>query len=126
MIDMNDEFRAIAPPIKRMEAIAIPEVETLGLPSGAMLHIYNNTDNDFSHITVLTPGGQAESRTPGISALRSMMMREGTADYSGEEIAAILDYNGAWIKTASTRTIHSPVCSRSTRGLKRCSPPWSR
>lgn len=98
MIDMNDEFRAIAPPIKRMEAIAIPEVETLGLPSGAMLHTYNNTDNDFSHITVLTPGGQAESRTPGISALRSMMMREGTADYSGEEIAAILDYNGAWIK----------------------------
>ena len=39
MIDMNDEFRAIAPPIKRMEAIAIPEVETLGLPNGAMLHI---------------------------------------------------------------------------------------
>lgn len=95
---MNDDFRAIAPPIKRMEAITIPEVETMELPNGALLHIYHNSDSDISHITVLTPGGQAEGHTPGISALRSVMMREGTADYSGGEIAEILDYNGAWIK----------------------------
>lgn len=98
MIDITDDFRAIAPSIKRMEAITIPEVETILLPNGALLHIYHNSDNDISHITVLTPGGQAEGLTPGIPALRSVMMREGTTDYSGGEIAEILDYNGAWIK----------------------------
>lgn len=68
------------------------------LPSGAELHVLRREGADLCMLTIVVPGGAPEAGSPAVSALRSVLLREGTAAYSGERIADLLDYNGAWLK----------------------------
>ena len=86
------------PPVGELTFPEIPEFQSSVLPSGAELHVLRRESADLCMLTIVMPGGAPEAGSPPLSALRSILLREGTAAYSGERIAYMLDYNGAWLK----------------------------
>ncbi len=86
------------PPVGELTFPEIPEFQSSVLPSGAELHVLRREGADLCMLTIVVPGGAPEAGSPAVSALRSVLLREGTAAYSGERIADLLDYNGAWLK----------------------------
>lgn len=77
--------------------LTLPTLRERTLPCGMRLYIYDRCDAEVNYLSVVTPRGQAEAHSPAMATLTSIMQREGSADYSGEEIAGILDHNGAWL-----------------------------
>lgn len=98
--------RAIPPKIHNFGLLSFPEVNTSVLSNGITIHTISGGDSEVNRITITLPGGAAESPSPGISSLALSMLLEGTTTHSGEEIANILEYNGAWTST-SVSTHHS-------------------
>ncbi len=94
--------RQIPPKILSLPTLTIPEVCCIDHPTGMRFLFYSRCDKTVARITVITEGGIAEARTPAMAVLAANMQREGTATMSGAEIADLLDYNGAWIKSVAT------------------------
>jgi len=97
---MNTEsFRSIPPPVSAITDLSLPSLRTRILSSGIKILIYDKCDADVTYISVVTPGGQSESLSPAVATLNAILHREGSQSYSGQQIAEILDNNGAWISS---------------------------
>lgn len=100
--------RVIAPQINSFGTLYFPDVCTTVLSNGITLHTISGGDSEVNRITITLPGGDAESPAPGVSSIALAMLLEGTKSHSGDEIANILEYNGAWTNTAVS-THHSSL-----------------
>lgn len=100
--------RTIAPYIHNFGTLTLPEVSRTVLSNGITIHTISGGENDVNRLTITLPGGEAESPKAGLCSLATSMLLEGTLYHTGEEIANILEYNGAWINT-STSTHHSSI-----------------
>lgn len=87
--------RAKAPEIHEFGDLTMPEITKTVLDNGLPLYQFNHGSQDVCCLTFVWRGGVAESEAKAIPALVLSMMREGTALHSGEEIADIIEYNGA-------------------------------
>ena len=94
--------RQIAPKISSLPVVTMPEMRCVELSNGMRLLFYNKCDKSVARISVITEGGIAESSTPAVAILAANMQREGVESMLGAEIADMLDYNGAWMKSAAT------------------------
>ncbi|MCM1077719.1 MAG: insulinase family protein [Bacteroides sp.] len=65
----------------------------------------------MSRLTIALPGGEAESPKPGLAACAALMLIEGTKRMTGEEIANMLEYNGAWVNTSVSLHYSSVILS---------------
>lgn len=92
-------FRRIAPRIEQMTAFSLPGIRRRTLPSGIEMLVYDKCDVPVSYITCCAPGGYIELPSQAHGALMAILRREGTRSWSGEEINAALDFNGAWLKS---------------------------
>lgn len=97
----DNTFRTIAPPVRQMTVFSLPAVRHRLLSSGVEMLIYDKCDVPVSYITICTPGGNLELPSPAHGALASILRREGTRSWSGEEINSILDFNGAALKSVT-------------------------
>lgn len=100
--------RTIAPLIHNFGTLTLPHVNKTVLPNGITIHFMSGGDIEVNRLTIALPGGEAESPDAGIASLATSMLLEGTSTHSGEQIANILEYNGAWINTSVT-THHSLI-----------------
>lgn len=100
--------RTIAPYIHNFGTLTLPEVDRTVLSNGITIHTISGGENDVNRLTITLPGGEAESPKAGLCSLATSMLLEGTLYHTGEEIANILEYNGAWINTSSS-THHSSI-----------------
>lgn len=100
MIKENMELnRTIAPPIKEFEKLEIPLCRILILDNGIKLNIIDHGEFDVNRLTMSWNGGAYDVDNFSALMLATELMREGSKSHSGAEIAEILDYNGAWLKS---------------------------
>lgn len=89
--------RKIAPEVKDFRELALPSATQTRLPNGITLHIINGGDNDVCRITIAIPGGEYESPQTMLGSIAMTSLQEGTKHHTGEQIANLFEYNGAWI-----------------------------
>lgn len=95
-------FRAVAPPVSDVVRFSLPQLRTVDLPGPLRLHVYDSCDTPVCYLSALCPGGASEAQSPAVAWLAATTMREGSRNMDGDTIDSILDYNGAWIKSANT------------------------
>lgn len=78
--------------------LAIPAPVVSTLPNGIELYAVNAGDQPLNRITISFGSGMIEATLPDALQLATMLLREGTASYSGSMISETLDYHGAWLK----------------------------
>ena len=108
--------RTTAPAVHDMGPLSLPDDEIITLPNGIKLHTLSGGNTEVSRIKILLPGGIAESAVPQIYQMANSLLLEGTMSHPSDELADILEYNGAW-SGADTSTHHSSLslyCTNST------------
>lgn len=99
-----------------MGPMSLPEADTITLGNGITIHTLSGGNAEVSRIKVLLPGGIAESPVPQLYQMANTLMLEGTLTHPSDELADILEYNGAW-SGVDTSTHHSSLslyCTNST------------
>lgn len=104
--------RKTPPAVKGFGDMQIPEPRHLTLDNGVPLTVLDNGSQEVNRLTLVWDGGICETSFPAIATLAANLMREGTLNHSGAEIAETLEYNGAWIK-GSVHSHHSSVVAYS-------------
>ncbi len=79
--------------------LSIPPCRKLTLDNGITLNVVDHGEFDVNRLTVSWVGGANDVDSFSSLMLATDLMREGTKRRSGAEIAEILDYNGAWLKS---------------------------
>lgn len=100
--------RTTAPTVHDMGPLHLPNDEIVTLPNGIKLHTLSGGNAEVSRIKILLPGGIAESPVPQIYQMANSLLLEGTLSHPSDELADILEYNGAW-SGVDTSTHHSSL-----------------
>lgn len=87
--------RTKAPEIREFGNLVMPEVKKSVLANGIPLYELDHGSQEACCLTCVWRGGIAEGKAKALPALVLSMMREGTTAHSGEEIADIIESNGA-------------------------------
>lgn len=98
--------RRIPPKTYDFGTLRLPPATVTKLANGITVHTVSGGDIDVCKIIIILPGGEQESPEAMMSGIAMLALSEGTYRYSGEQIANIFEYNGAWIGS-STSTHHS-------------------
>lgn len=106
---MTQLNRKQAPEIFAMGHLEMPRITTEVLSNGIHLHSVDRGEDNVNRLTVVVPGGNAESPSPEIGQLAAETCLDGTLNHSGEEIADLLDFNGAWTRGNVSVHHHSLV-----------------
>ncbi|MCD8309633.1 MAG: insulinase family protein [Prevotellaceae bacterium] len=90
--------RSKQPPIRPLADLTLQEPRRTTLPNGVQLNLLDAGDYDVVRIDLLFKGGRWH-QTQSLQALfTNRMSREGTSRYSAAQIAAKLDFYGAWLE----------------------------
>lgn len=109
---MSTLNRSVAPEVKPLSGISMPPLKSYTLSNGVRFNMFNGGDCEVNRLSVVIDGGVAEDDDARRLALMNSVSTEGTAGYTAEDVAEILDYNGSWLTTSesvhhSTRTFFS-------------------
>lgn len=96
---MTSPDRTKAPAIHPLPVMPLPAAVRTPLAGGIEAVSVADDSQPVSRITIVWPVGQADVPDCNTLALMMPMLSEGTATRSGAEIADILEFNGAWMKT---------------------------
>lgn len=91
--------RTIVPKIRDFEHLNIPQCRKLTLDNGINLNVLDHGEFDVNRLTMSWVGGANDVDSFTSLILASDLMREGSELHNGAEIAEILDYNGAWLRS---------------------------
>lgn len=91
--------RKLAPQLTDFGMLTIPECRKLILDNGIKLNIIDQGEFDVNRLTTSWNGGANDVNSFSTLMLATELMREGTERHNGAEIAEILDFNGAWLKS---------------------------
>ena len=105
---MSNLDRKTAPAIKGFGSLNIPKPRTTTLDNGIPLTIIDNGSQEVNRISLIWDGGICETHHPSIASLTANLLREGTKQHTGAEIAETFEYNGAWVKS-NIHSHHSSV-----------------
>ncbi|MCD8288161.1 MAG: insulinase family protein, partial [Porphyromonadaceae bacterium] len=95
--------RYSAPPIKEIEKLTFPEVDTCTLPNGIPFYVIDRGEEELSRVDILFSAGKVQERQPLTAKLTAAMLREGAGGLSSARIAEQLDYYGASLQTLATQ-----------------------
>ena len=95
--------RSTPPPIKEVETLTFPEVDSCCLPNGIPLYIIDRGDQELSRVDILFSAGKVQERQPLTAKFTAAMLREGASGLSSAYIAEKLDYYGATLQTLATQ-----------------------
>lgn len=71
------------------------------LPNGVKLYILNNSDQDVNRFEIIYRGGLFEESKPLQSFALASMLIHGSDEYSSQEVAEILDFNGSQLNATN-------------------------
>lgn len=92
--------RAQAPDIERIRDVKPFQFEKYRLKNNIPLYITPHGDSDLFKLVIRFQGGQSVEKMPLQAQLSIRMLQEGTAGKSAGQIAELLDYFGATLKTS--------------------------
>ena len=91
--------RKIAPKVTDFQQLIMPPCRRLTLDNGITLNIVDQGEFDVNRLTISWIGGANDVNSFSSLMLACDLMREGSSNHSGAEIAETLDFNGAWLKS---------------------------
>lgn len=91
--------RSNAPDVKDFGLLNIPNCRQLILDNGIKLNIIDHGEFDVNRLTISWIGGAYDVESFASLMLACDLMREGSKYHTGAEIAEILDFNGAWLRS---------------------------
>lgn len=94
--------RSKAPEVKPFGRLNVPEENVMTLPNGLMLHVFSGGDQDVARLTLISEGGSSDTDNPCAATFAAELMREGSSTFTGEQVADIMDFNGAWLNCSSS------------------------
>ena len=94
--------RTTTPPVGTFPPLSLPAPGIHALSNGIEIIACNRGDEDVCRIDLMFEGGYYTEQKPGTAALTLLMLKEGAAGKSSEEIAESFDYHGAWLQTSAS------------------------
>lgn len=94
--------RTTTPPVGTFPPLSLPAPGIHALSNGIEIIACNRGDEDVCRIDLIFEGGYYTEQKPGTAALTLLMLKEGAAGKSSEEIAESFDYHGAWLQTSAS------------------------
>lgn len=94
--------RSVTPAVKDFESLNIEPARVLVSAHGIPVQIIEKGDDDVCMFTVLFPAGEMEAPSSEMMKILTSTWREGTTNYSADEIADKLDFYGAWMEISSS------------------------
>ena len=94
--------RTTTPPVGTFPPLSLPAPGIHALSNGIEIIACNRGDEDVCRIDLMLEGGYYTEQKPGTAALTLLMLKEGAAGKSSEEIAESFDYHGAWLQTSAS------------------------
>ena len=91
---MNMLDRSVCPPIRDIQSIVVPEVETISLKNGSRLHCMNVGIDEVVRVTVIVGVGLDVQKVPLSTRMMSSLLFEGTKDMTQTEVAEKFDFYG--------------------------------
>ena len=91
--------RLTPPAVNEIGPLAPPSAEISVLSNGLTLHVVKGGTASLTSMSLLLPGGIAESPQPRLFMLASRLLPEGSKPHPGEELAEVLEDHGAAIGT---------------------------
>ena len=91
--------RKIAPPIKRIKKLHLPEPKKIKLSNGMRVHIINMGTQEVLKLQLVFRAGRPFEKKPLISKATSRLLKEGTTNFSSAAIAEQIDFYGATLST---------------------------
>ncbi len=91
--------RSTAPMVYDFGMLKIPNCRTVTLDNGIKLNIIDHGEFDVNRLTMSWKGGANDVDSFSSLMLTTDLMREGTLNHNGAEIAEVFDFNGAWLKS---------------------------
>jgi len=103
--------RTIAPAIKQIEQVAIPEAQRLILDNGIPLFYISAGKQPVMRLEIIFNSGKWFEYIPGQSYFTAKMLTEGTEYHSASEVAAFFDEKGVFVEVECgfdhvTLTVH--------------------
>lgn len=92
--------RSIPPKVHSFGQLRLSSPRVISLHNGLRIYIETGSEVDVNRLTIALPGGIAEEPVAGLASCTASMLAEGTNHYSGADIAARLEYAGAWTGTS--------------------------
>ncbi len=92
--------RTIPPTTGEFPPLVLPAPDRYTLSNGIEIIACNRGDEEVCRIDLMMEGGIYTEMKPGSASLTMLMLREGAAGRSSNEIAEELDYHGAWLQTS--------------------------
>ncbi|WP_197088604.1 M16 family metallopeptidase [Rufibacter radiotolerans] len=93
-------IRTVAPAIAELSSDLSVHPEVLITPSGARLHVFQNSVQPVIRIEFVFKGGKWYQPFPGVASLTAKMLKEGTLHHSAKQIADITDFYGASLEVS--------------------------
>lgn len=93
--------RKKGPKINSIEKICVPDFNVHVLSNGTRLAVVNLGTQALTHIEILHKGSRFLEAQKGTAKAAARLIKEGTASYSSEEIANLVDYYGASMSTGA-------------------------
>ena len=94
--------RTTPPPIRQLSEFSIIRPERRVMKNGMPLNIIHAGTEEVVRFDLLIGGGQWNQEQPLQAMFTNRMLREGTDSLSSSQIAAQLDYYGAWLELSSS------------------------
>ncbi len=92
--------RTKSPEIKEFGELSMPQIESMMLDNGILLHVMDHGHQEVSCITCVWNGGIAEAASNTMPGLALTLMREGTSGHTDGQLADMLEFNGARLFTS--------------------------
>lgn len=106
--------RRTPPALHTIDIMPLPAAEDVTLAGGQTINVQRREGDQLAKVTLLVPGGRFElGKVEAVAGLN--LLKEGTRSHSGEQLAEMLDYNGAEFSCGATD--HYGLIS--LRGLRR-------
>lgn len=94
---MMEELRRIQPPVFPVGMPRIPEASAIVLDNDVPVFLIHAGTEDVVRIEFTFRAGQAKEFLPLLASTTNMMLKEGSQNYTSEELVRVLDYYGAFL-----------------------------
>ena len=93
---MNN-FRKIQPPVFPVTRIKIPDIASFTLNNGVPVYLIEAGTEDIMRVEFSFKAGIIKETVPLVASSTNLMLTEGSANYSSEELNRLIDFYGAFV-----------------------------
>jgi zinc protease len=94
-----NSIRRIQPPVFPVSKVTIPDAKSIMLRNGVPVFLIDAGTEPIMRIEFSFRAGQAKEKIPLLASTVNLMLTEGSAGYTSEELNRLIDYYGAFLNS---------------------------